>query len=88
MHDWELEALTLFMDMICSTDVRGVRSNKVYWKLAMIKSFEVQRFYRSLSLASLISFLWKMLWQLKVPPRVAFFSWFASLGKILTAGNL
>ena len=49
----------------------------------MIKSFEVQGFYRSLSLASLISFLWKMVWQLKVPPRAAFFSWFASLGKIL-----
>ena len=48
----------------------------------MIKGFEVQGFYRSLSLASLISFLWKMVWQSKVPSRVAFFSWFASLGKI------
>ena len=28
------------------------------------------------------------MWQLKVPPRVAFFSWSASLGKILTTDNL
>ena len=29
-----------------------------------------------------------MIWQSKVPPRVAFFSWSASLGKILTTDNL
>ena len=29
-----------------------------------------------------------MIWQSKVPPRVAFFSWSASLGKILTTSNL
>ena len=29
-----------------------------------------------------------MIWQSKVPPRVAFFSWSASLGKILTTNNL
>ena len=29
-----------------------------------------------------------MIWQSKVPPRVAFFSWSSSLGKILTTDNL
>ena len=29
-----------------------------------------------------------MIWQSKVPPRVAFFSWSASFGKILTIDNL
>ena len=28
------------------------------------------------------------MWKLKVPPRVAFFSWTAALGKILTMDNL
>ena len=35
-----------------------------------------------------VSFPWRMIWQSKVPPRVAFFSWSASLGKILTTDNL
>jgi len=35
-----------------------------------------------------ISFPWKPVWRSKVPPRVAFFSWTASLGKILTTENL
>ncbi len=33
-------------------------------------------------------FPWKNIWQAKVPPRVAFFTWLASLGKLLTADNL
>ena len=31
---------------------------------------------------------WKISWRSKVPPRVAFFSWIAALGKILSTNNL
>uniref|UniRef100_A0A2N9EU94 Reverse transcriptase zinc-binding domain-containing protein n=1 Tax=Fagus sylvatica TaxID=28930 RepID=A0A2N9EU94_FAGSY len=34
------------------------------------------------------SFPWKCVWKSKVPPRVAFFSWTAALGKILAMDNL
>jgi hypothetical protein len=34
------------------------------------------------------SFMWKSIWKVKVPPRVAFFVWTATLGKILTLDNL
>ena len=44
-------------------------------------------FYLSFYHPSLPSFPWRMVWQLKVPPRVAFFSWSVSLGKILTTDN-
>ena len=40
------------------------------------------------STPNLVSFPWKMTLQSKVPSRVAFFSWSASLGKILTTDNL
>ena len=33
-------------------------------------------------------FPWKLVWSSKVPSRVAFFSWTAALGKILTIDNL
>uniref|UniRef100_A0A2N9HY77 Reverse transcriptase zinc-binding domain-containing protein n=1 Tax=Fagus sylvatica TaxID=28930 RepID=A0A2N9HY77_FAGSY len=36
----------------------------------------------------LLLFPWKMIWKAKVPPRIAFFSWSAALGKILTIDNL
>ena len=34
------------------------------------------------------SFLWKIIWRSKIPPRVSFFSWTAVLGKILSTDNL
>ena len=35
-----------------------------------------------------ISFPWKIIWIWKIPPRVAFFSWTAELGKILSIDKL
>ena len=37
---------------------------------------------------TVVSFLWKMMWQSKVSLRIAFFSWSASLDKITTIDNL
>ena len=45
-------------------------------------------YYHSLSPSTVTPFPWKMVWQSKVPPRVAFFSWTMALGKILTIDNL
>ena len=64
----------------------GVGPQKVCLKLARSRGFEVKGFYLSFYPPSL-SFLWKLVWQSKVPPRVAFFSWLASLGKVLTTDN-
>ena len=50
--------------------------------------FEVRGFYLSFYPPNLTFFPWRMVWQLKVPSRVAFFSWSTSLSKILTTNNL
>ena len=68
--------------------VRGVGFDKFWWKPASGRGFNVSGYYQSLSPSRVISFPWKMVWQSKVPPRVAFFSWTAALGKILTIDNL
>jgi hypothetical protein len=52
------------------------------------KTFTVKSCYSYLSTPSHRSFPWKCVWKSKVPPRVAFFSWTAALGKILTIDNL
>ena len=74
--------------IVYSSSVRGLGPDKVCWKLAMNRGFEVWGFYLSLYPSTIISFPLKMVWQSRVPPRVAFFSWSASLGKILTMDNL
>ena len=75
------------MDIFYSSKVWGVGLDKVCWKLAKSGGFEVRSFYLSFYPPTLF-FPWRLVWQLKVPPRVAFFSWIALLGKILTTDNL
>ena len=86
-QDWE-EAFDWFMELVYSSSVRGFGPDKVCWKLVRNRGFEVRGYCSSFYPPNLVSFPWKMIWQSKVPPRVAFFSWSASLGKILTTDNL
>ena len=76
------------MAIVYSLKVRGVGLDKVCWKPARSwGSFEVRSFYLSFYPPTL-SFPWRLVGQSKVPPKVAFFSWSASLVKILTTNNL
>ena len=86
-QDWEEESFDWFVDIVYSSKVRWVGLDKVCWKLARSRGFEVSSFYVSFYPPSL-SFPWRLVWHSKVPRRAAFFSWSASLGKILTTDNL
>ena len=88
MNDQESQSLDSFMVLIYSTKVRDVGSDNLCWKPVSSQGFKVSGYYHSISPSTGISFPWKMVWQSKVPPRVAFFSWTAALGKILTIDNL
>ena len=68
--------------------MQGVGADRLCWKPALSRGFEVRIFYHSLSPSSVIDFPWKRVWKSKVPPRVTFFSWTAALRKILTIDNL
>ena len=58
------------------------------WKLASQKGFEVSSYHRALAPSGAVKFPWKSSWKPKVPSRVSFFIWTASVGRILTAKNL
>ncbi|KAL4637913.1 hypothetical protein ACB092_03G112400 [Castanea dentata] len=78
-QDWEEESFDRFMDIVYSLKVLGAGPDKVCWKLTRSRGFEVSSFYLSFYPPS-ISFPWRLVWQSKVSPRVAFFSWSTSLG--------
>ena len=87
-QDWEQEAFDRFMGLVYSSTVQGFGLDKVCWKPTRNRGFEVRGYYSSFYPPTPVSFPWRMIWQSKVPPRVAFFSWSTSLGKILTTDNL
>ncbi len=75
------------MDLIYSIHLRWIGADNLCWRPAKRQGFTVKCYYCSLSISGNTTFPWKI-WQSKVSPRVAFFSWTAALGKILTIENL
>jgi len=71
-----------------SLKVRYEGEDKICWISSRRKSFEVKSYYKVLSSPIQSSIIWKSIWKVKVPLRVAFFVWTATLEKILTLDNL
>ncbi len=88
IHDWELESVSNFLDLLYSVSTKGQGVDQMCWKPSATKVFEVRSFYCALSPLMDVSFPWKATWKPRVPPRVTFFIWTVALGKILTADNL
>uniref|UniRef100_A0A2N9FMM0 Reverse transcriptase domain-containing protein n=1 Tax=Fagus sylvatica TaxID=28930 RepID=A0A2N9FMM0_FAGSY len=88
VKDWELESLTSFMDLLYSCHMERVGEDRLGWRSRPSKGFTVKNFYHCLCPSPSASFPWKFIWKAKVPPRIAFFSWTAALGKLLTIDNL
>jgi hypothetical protein len=88
VYDWEVEAVSRFFEMLYTHKIRSEGEDKMCWNPVRKKAFEVKSYYKVLSSPIQSYFLWKSIWKVKVPPRVAFFVWTATLGKILTLNNL
>ena len=62
VHDWELESISAFLDLLYSVSVREHGEDKLCWKPAGSKGFEVRSYNRALSPSRAMSFPWKSIW--------------------------
>uniref|UniRef100_A0A2N9IUI4 Reverse transcriptase domain-containing protein n=1 Tax=Fagus sylvatica TaxID=28930 RepID=A0A2N9IUI4_FAGSY len=88
VQDWEIGTISSFLELLYSTTIKRNEEDRMCWRPSLTKGFHVKSYYKVLSSPGGGLFPWKSIWKVKVPPRVAFFSWTAALGKILTADNL
>jgi hypothetical protein len=88
VQDWELESISSFLEDLYSVKIKRYEQDKMCWQPSPSIGFQVKSFYNQISSNGAGSFPWKIIWKAKVPPRVAFFSWTAASGKILTMDNL
>ena len=56
--------------------------------MAVKGTFDSHSFYHALHAPEAVAFLWKIIWGVKSPRRVAFFMWTVAWGRILTCDNL
>lgn len=87
-HDWEVDVLTSFFTLLQSTIVDCEGEDQLCWSPSHKGKFDVRSFYKALACKEALHFPWKSFWWTKVPLKVAFFAWAATLGKILTLDNL
>ena len=62
-HDWELEILTSFLDLIYSIKIKGNGEDRMCWMPTRSSMFEVKSFYRAVFL---IRLLFSLGWWLRV----------------------
>ena len=67
---------------------KSERRDTMIWKLRSSGEFDVSSYYCALQASTRIHFLWKIIWGVKAPRRISFFTWTAARGKILTCDNL
>ena len=80
--------MSSFLDTIYGATVRGFGEEKLNWKPDRNTGFMVNNYYSLLVSSNDCCFPWKSIWKQKIPSRVAFFVWTATLGKCLTIDNL
>ena len=88
VHDWELESVADFLDVIYSAVPRPGESDTICWNPSSNKVFSVNSYYKVLTSPNHRSFPWKRVWKSLVPSKINFFVWTAVLGKVLTIDNL
>ena len=68
--------------------MKAFGEDKMCWKPDREKGFMAKDYYCLLVGSNDNCFPWKSIWKQKIPSRVFFFVWIATLGKCLTIDNL
>jgi hypothetical protein len=87
-NDWEMDQVMTFFSLLHAHTPRGDEVDKLMWGPSKKGTFDSRSFYQVLHNPSDRCFPWKSIWRVKAPPRVAFFMWTATWGRILTCDNL
>jgi hypothetical protein len=83
-----VDVFTLLFNLLYSLRLRLGGKNKLHWVLFKRWMFDVRSYFKVLVPHESASFPWKNIWQHNVLLRAMFFSWTATLGKILPMDNL
>ena len=88
LNDWEIELVERFLHKIQTFRVQREEENRVIWTASKCGVFSIKSLYSILEPGVSPLFPSGSIWRVSVPPKVAFFAWEASWGKVLTLEQL
>ena len=87
-NDWELDEVERFFLFLHNKKVRFVQEDRLLLKESITDGFSVRYMYRKLMFSPPLDFPSRSIWNPIVPPKLGFFAWEASWGKVLTLDQL
>ena len=87
-NDWEMEEVERFLLILHNKKIRPSQEDCLILKETRPDGFAVKLMYRKLMHSPPTDFLWHSIWNPIVPPKLGFFAWEASWGKVLTLDQL
>ena len=87
-NDWEIEEVERFLSILHNLNFSPLGEDKLLLKGVKDNGFSVKIMYKGLDHSPTIEFLYRSVWNSIVPPKIGFFAWEASWGKVLTLDKL
>ena len=87
-NDWEMEEVDRFLQVLYRKQIRPLMKDKILFKGSRNDAFSVKSMYRVLDCSPQVAFPSCSIWNPVIPPRMGFFAWEASWGKVLTLDQL
>ena len=88
LNDWEIRTVECFLSRIQDKVVVEEREDEVFWEVTKSGSFFVKSLYYIIEEVRVDLFPTSIVWNAWVPPKVSFFAWEATWGKVLTLDQL
>ena len=87
-NDWELEEVDRFLLFLHNKKISSIQEDRLLLKESTTVGFSVRHMYRKLMFSPPLDFPSRSIWNPIVPPKLSFFAWEASWGKVLTLDQL
>ena len=84
LNDWEIVIVERFLARLQDKAVEEGKEDKVCWVETKSETFSVKSLHASLKTGRVVQFPSSVVWNVWVPPKVSFFAWEATWGKVLT----
>ena len=90
LNDWEIQRLVDFFGILEQFKGTSTSQDRLFWNHNCNGNFRVKEAYKKFNSFThqVTSWPWKLIWKVKIPPKVSCFTWLLAKQAVLTQENL